>query len=141
MTEIVPKRRRWLWLIVATAFALIGGSIVWRLRPLNATERRLLGSWSPTHTAQGPFTFCEDRTFYWSHPNGFVASRGTWSCSENSLELAFDHDGGLSVKQLLFRLYRRVAGHDRQPLRFDDAGIVLRDIPYARVATPPDPDR
>lgn len=142
MTENVKKRRRWPWLILAATLILVCGPTVWRLRPLNATERRLVGSWSPEHDSRlGVFTFRADRAFCWTHPNGFVAAKGSWSASARSLVIDYEPDG-LSIKQLLFRLYRRLAGHDRQPLRFaEDGDLILHGIPFDRVATPLGLDR
>ena len=45
MPESIRTRRRWPWVVLATAILLIGGRVAWRFRPLNATERALVGRW------------------------------------------------------------------------------------------------
>jgi len=41
----MKSRRRWPWAILAVVLLLVGGPIAWRLRPLNAAERTLIGFW------------------------------------------------------------------------------------------------
>lgn len=45
MSEAVKKCQRWPWLALATVLLLVGGPLAWQFRPLNETERALIGKW------------------------------------------------------------------------------------------------
>lgn len=57
------KRRRWPWLLLAASLLLTGGSIAWRFRPLNSTERQLVGTWIHADGRETRLQFSETRQF------------------------------------------------------------------------------
>lgn len=81
MPESIRTRRRWPWVVLATAILLIGGRVAWRFRPLNATERALVGRWANTEAGPG-FECGADRRFF---PTS--AEAGEWSAREGVLSI------------------------------------------------------
>ena len=142
MTETVKKRRRWPWVILAAVLLLVGGPIAWRLRPLNATERRLVGTWTPEDPAMTPellpFTLKPDRTLFYSALGGTLTFPGRWDATSETIEIQMDPDPDRSdpIIPRLLRLYRQLSGQHRRPLLFDnDDTIELEGIPFKRVPT------
>lgn len=64
MIEAKKKQRRWPWLVLGVVGILVGGQIAWLLRPLNATESRLVGYWIHAQTGSNfNYRFHSDRRF------------------------------------------------------------------------------
>ncbi len=106
--ETVRKRRRWLWVILGSLVLLIGGSIAWQLRPLNATERALVGRWS---------FVSHDESFEFRSDRYFVAGGGTevrsWNASENTIAVqwpvSFAQLGGGKWTDRLATYFKRLS--------------------------------
>lgn len=114
MSEPPKKRRRWPWVILASVLLLIGAPIAWRLRPLNTTERTLLGRWKSLDGLSA-FQLSPDRRFSWESvdqrfvhelsathrtqpllfhmvDSRFLTMEGDWSASRSSLSFRDDVD-------------------------------------------------
>lgn len=115
MTETVKKRRRrWPWVVLAAVLLLALGPKAWQLRPLNATERQLVGKWGhdPDHVV---WDFHADR-----HAIG-LGFRGTWSASSDVVTLR-RYQFDIQAEDLLHRLtifYRRLRYPVRNRLTFE----------------------
>ncbi len=49
LVSVPAKRRRWwLWGVLVAGALVVAAPVAWRYRPLNRTERQLLGTWSVT---------------------------------------------------------------------------------------------
>ena len=97
MFAIRHRFRWWQWLVAAVV--LLGGvRVAWHFRPLNAMERRLIGTWDiRNHQWDGFMTFTEDRRFAfrfrgrspeagWEIPDMV----GSWSVRGKSLYYTYD---------------------------------------------------
>ena len=114
MSDTPKKRRRWPWMILVGVLLLVGAPIAWRFRPLNATERTLVGHWKGADSVT-TFELSANRRFHWesvdkpfvdgvsathrSQPLLFhmVDSRlltmeGDWSATRSSLSFQDDVD-------------------------------------------------
>lgn len=114
MSEIVKKRRRWPWAVLAAVLFLVVGPIAWQFRPLNATERQLVGRWGhdPDHVI---WHFHADR-----HATG-LGFRGTWSASPDTVTLRrypFDTQRE-ELKNRLIMCFRRLRYPVRNGLEFE----------------------
>lgn len=103
------KRRRWPWLLLAASLLLTGGSIEWRFRPLNSTERQLVGTWIHADGRDTRLQFSEtrqfdgtairvltdplNRTVYIFEPVEGVR----WTASENRIQLRLAGDAGAGL--------------------------------------------
>lgn len=96
MSEIAARRRRWPWGVISVIVLVVGVPLAWKFRPLNATERKLLGTWESS--PKNRLSFHADRRFYLSGatPGDPVSEEaksfipplefgGTWTASGNSL--------------------------------------------------------
>lgn len=125
MPEIPIRRRRWpLWLL-AVVLLLIAGPIAWRWRPLNATERALLGTWriAQPNVSGAAFssldtTYTADRRWVIRNPAhrplpGRPAPAplsGTWSAVDGRLSYGTDSRTPLSWRTPLAYLRRSILG-------------------------------
>lgn len=88
MSEIM-KRRRWKWYVLA-AVVLVGLSpFLWRLRPLTADERSLIGTWREVRSGVY-IQFTADRRFS-GYSGASIEQSGTWRLSPGHLTMI--HDG------------------------------------------------
>lgn len=110
MTETVRKRLRWPWMALAVVLLLVGGPIAWRFRPLNKSERRLLGTFEVSFRdgvlgLQTPGFVLEEVTFYSNrqyvrrildvgHP---VVQRGSWEAGQDTITLKPISPTGIGV--------------------------------------------
>jgi len=100
MSESVKKRRRWPWAILVAVLLLFSGPVAWSFRPLNATERALIGTWrlnayngtSSSHRR----CFRADRTFEEIVcSNGQTSTTtGSWTASPESIRVFNLRNGG-----------------------------------------------
>ena len=89
---MVWLRRRWVAVTLFTGMAVFAGFVAWTFRPLNATERRLVGAWRvqtslwsmpPTRV-----TLAADRRYLVQEtPGQPPVCIGTWSGAENRFVL------------------------------------------------------
>lgn len=89
MHELVPKRRRWWWLVLVAGLLLLGAPLARRFRPLNGTERALVGRWKGDY---GEMTLSPDRRFEFGDPafgEGPDAT-GTWTATDDQLFIYLD---------------------------------------------------
>jgi len=114
MSATAKRRRRWPWIVLAAVLLVVGGPIAWRFRPLNATERALVGRWKCVDDVS-VFELSADRRFHWKSVdsdfiNGLSAThraepllfhlvdsrlltmQGHWSATKSSLSFRDDID-------------------------------------------------
>jgi len=90
LSETVKRRRRWPWWLLVTVLLLGSGWIAWRFRPLNATERTLVGRWESIDDGS-LYEFAASRRFQTTNPDSRVATmQGLWSATDSSLSFR-DH--------------------------------------------------
>lgn len=128
-------RRRRQWLVAAMAMAVVALPALWQYRPLNSTERSLVGIWSLGNDVQ--MTFTEQRRFVepmfvtfssesgdHRYPLPGLDSEGRWSASGGELTMQYELDPpvGPWPKRAIESALRwiRPARKVVQPLRFDD---------------------
>lgn len=140
MAEIAKGRRRWPWWILAVVVLLLfGGPFAWRFRPLNAAERRMLGTWVDAEFPDTRFTFRPDRTSTRPGCDPAPDVLGIWMCSQDRLFQQDDYEAPQTPMAILKRWVRvdrwgRGASTDWQTLRFeDDSHIWIDDVPFVRV--------
>ena len=61
MSETVTRRRRWPWVVLAVVVLLVAGPLAWKYRPLNATERKLVGVWAVASKPEQKIRFSPSR--------------------------------------------------------------------------------
>lgn len=154
MSEIVPRRRRWPYVVVLLILVVGGFPFAWRYRPLNSTERRLVGGWSSPAPDEPPqmgykpskmlHFFKADRTYVSLLESRLMeppdsakvirerAGMGTWYCSGSTLtllpEFPDETDWSTPVDRL-FELVLRERPKEELPLKFDDSGdVLLEDV-------------
>lgn len=141
MAETSINRRRWLWLILSAVLILIGGPIVWRLRPLNALEKRLVGEWQYYrglyNSPSVAFTLHADRTIRRGE------STGHWHASDGKLFLSFSIGSALRTQpgsfwQRLDLAWQGFWSVRPEPVIFDDHGRV--PLSYGTFTVFPDGD-
>ncbi len=121
MTEIVKKRRRWPWAVLAVVVLFIGAPIAWQFRPLNSTERALVGRWQHPLGVDAIYQFGSNRrctlTFPSSPPN--FAVHGSWSASDSQLQIAVNHitSPGFGDEPWMSRLLSTVFPQPARPLQ------------------------
>lgn len=134
MSKTPGKRSHWPWWILLATIAVMAAPVAWRYRPLNATERLLVGTWLDKDDVRT--TFSEQRRFVeplciaissgsGDHriPMDGFTSEGAWSASGGQLTMQsdpYEPDGPLHSRVAEYVL--RWIGRDNkvvQPLRFD----------------------
>jgi len=121
----MKSRRRWPWAILAVVLLLVGGPIAWRFRPLNETERRLVGTWRSKYEAE--YTFRLDHSFETAY-----GIRGRWSVSGSMLQLRTVPDFPTSLVST--RLYwdsilTPTSWTQEHPIAFDGDFLVIPEAP------------
>lgn len=115
MNEIA-KRRRWPWVVLAALLIVGGGPIAWRLRPLNAEERSVIGIWRcrvPHAPSTFTITFTDDRRYLLVRGNFQDTEEGNWFLSGDRLTCSAKIPGPLfhrfdwSVGDILHGVSRR----------------------------------
>lgn len=103
MMETVKRRRRWPWLILTVVLIAIGGPLAWRYRPLNAEEKRLVGTWSSLPPYEGAairtYHFADSRRYTEGYVFGPVV--GEWSMSRGVLTFRPDRSEPLSLSDAI----------------------------------------
>lgn len=130
MTERSKRRRRWPWIGLAVVLLCVSGSLAWRYRPLNRTERALLGKWRPdefsrTANPADRITLTADRRFVWRMDDSGTAIRvpftyGCWSASNQGLFFKLDSPKPSSVADRIRNVVTRVFDQGAT-IRFDVA--------------------
>lgn len=121
MTETVKRRRRWPWGVFATILLLIVGAVGWAFRPLNATEKALIGRWRMTDAAvDGAAESRPDRR---CQLRGFPA--GTWRTSGTRLFIRFP----LPLNDLAGRPWSQRVGRYLEALLSEASSEVTWDGP------------
>lgn len=93
MSGTRKKRRRWPWILLAAVVLFAGPPLAWRYRPLNATERGLVGTWITPQTDE-IYVFTPDRRFRYSlgvRPRSTILE-GSWQGGGGHLQLRSDLD-------------------------------------------------
>jgi hypothetical protein len=151
MSETVNRRRRrWPWVILTVILLLVGGSVAWNLRPLNANERAMVGLWKngPSYRV---FTANRRYVVYEPAPGGSVRkiASGSWYVENDRLGCCMDmrtagrwSDIRWSLLLLIKPVKRteigklRIDGRDNFVLEMDDMRPPSR-APFARVTQLP----
>lgn len=108
MSDIVKRRHRWPWAILAVLLLLAGGPIAWRFRPLNAAETALVGEWRPElGVDRHEFLFTSDRRFTHRLQDKVVFS-GWWEA--NGEELSIWNEGPPTWRTVPATLIRILQG-------------------------------
>jgi len=90
MSDTVKKPRRWPWIVLAAVLLLICGPIAWRTRPLNATERRLVGHWR-CKDRDLMLSLAANRRFQMAEiPVNALPLEGRWTATASSLIIVPD---------------------------------------------------
>lgn len=97
MTETVQRRRRWPWMLLAALVLSIGGPVVWRLRPLNAEERAVVGVWTAGRDPvrgidRHELTLSPYRSFlrrYFNNDGSVSDETGSWHIDGRALVISF----------------------------------------------------
>lgn len=123
MAGIARSRRRRLWLAVAVLLPVVG-AMAWQYRPLNVTERLLVGLWkAPTEDLDEPFPvpaprrhleairFTADRRY--RHRGDFLLplETGAWRVTGSSLYLDPDPAGPWSYDRLVVATKKLLGRH------------------------------
>lgn len=109
MSDIVKKRRRWPWVILAVLLLLVGAPIAWRLRPLNETERSVIGTWRCEHDYAIDYeTFTSDRRLTIRTDNFATGDSetvtGTWYAANGVLYTSIDRFGPWTPSSILSQI-------------------------------------
>lgn len=99
MTEIVKRRRRWPWVVLAAMLIVCGGPVAWRFRPLSAEERSVIGIWRcrvPRAPSTFTITFTDDRRYLLLRGNHQSEEEGQWSISGDRLTCSAEIPGLLA---------------------------------------------
>jgi len=148
MTETGRRRRRWPWVVLAVVLLLVGGPIAWRFRPLNATERKLVGIWASASSPVQKMRFTAARGFGNNLqntasldsgkecPSSHFTDFGTWTAdsTEVTLDVQPIQPGPLDERVLIW--FMRAFGFARAkiPITFEDADhLSFDDEPFVRV--------
>lgn len=125
MAEVANKRRRWPWAVLAVVISVFVSVAGWRYRPLNPTERQLVGTWHEVGSPESRFRYFPNRRFclYSVYGKGEfdVGALGSWSCSDSSLIYRTDRGLFWNWSSPLYSL-RNLFLSDTLDLRFDDRG-------------------
>lgn len=92
MSEVSPRQRQGLILLLSVGIVAGSSVLAWHYRPLSPTERQLLGHWCDegVFDVEG-FTFTEDRRFVREEIAArWIAGEGSWSASGGKLQLVYD---------------------------------------------------
>ncbi len=139
MSGTPMKRRRWPWIMLAAVVLFASPPLAWQYRPLNATERRLVGTWITPQTDE-IYVFTSDRRFRYSlgvRPRSTILE-GSWRCSGDRIDLHSDlghlvdsHDPGITnwFRRIYQSLVARPAG---VPIRFEASTVDFGQGPYLR---------
>lgn len=165
MPEPTTSNRRWRsaakWLAVIVV-VLIAGAVAWSQRPLNRTERRLVGGWTQVRS-KGPYDNLDEDILWFRGNRRFEVTRpqerrlptgahvttqvlvqeGAWGASSTLLFKTFDMTGVSRWKMywqkpLLF--YYRLLGRNRSnyPIQFDGPDRVwVNEVEFERVRSEP----
>lgn len=110
MSQNRTKRRRWPWLVLCLVLLPSAGLVAWKLRPLTADERAMVGTWRAPGIEAGRLSPVFPETTYradrrWEFrvrsqtaqrtPPTFV-STGTWSAARGRLVMTYDSTVPLS---------------------------------------------
>ncbi len=130
MTGRSKKRRLGAWIGLAVVLLCAIAPLVWRYRPLNQTERALLGTWKPdefsrTANPADRITLTADRRFVWRMDDSGTAIRvpftyGCWSASNEGLFFKLDSPKPTSVADRIRNVVTRVFDQGAT-IRFDVA--------------------
>lgn len=131
MTETGKRRRRWSWMVLAAVLILISGAIAWRLRPLNAAERSLVGLWVPATWSDdlGPaLEFRSDRRFT-AKPRiqGYIPFSGSWNASASDITMRRDFS---AVGTRSLSLYAKIQLHIQRSLFPGSSALQFEDLDH-----------
>jgi hypothetical protein len=121
------KLRRRHFVLLAVAL-LIGAPIAWRYRPLNETERKLVGTWS---FLTSELTFNDDRTFDENFGEAnFSLVDGTWSATSDQIKFRTKNLdlGGTGFRSMIANLSAGLgflSTHESTPIEFDGPDCLI----------------
>jgi len=99
MSESKRPRRWWPYVVLVMGLGLLGAPLAWKCRPLNETERQLVGSWAGLTDRSDVMRFRSDRRFDMTamletaKPDGTtdvlhaLVDGGTWTASSCEIHL------------------------------------------------------
>lgn len=152
MSETVTRRRRWPWVVLAVLLLLVAGPLAWKYRPLNATERKLVGAWAPVSEPNNRVRFMATHRVGRNSRSRVLLPTGgveddirhfeefaSWTANSNELRLTLDTEftGSVSLPfRIQFMCYRLLGlTAETTPISFEDENrlVVGRQV-YVRVA-------
>ena len=129
MADDLKKRRLWPYIAVALLLLFVGGPLAWLFRPLNATERKLVGTWLFVSDGTQRMQFRADRRLAYSNGQDPVEDIATWTAAEDGLRLRiFADDVRIAKLGWYARLMASLERFRPRPpsaLRFHDADRAL----------------
>ena len=113
MNSVARRDRRWRWWLLALALLITAGPMIGRWRPLTATERALVGTWSNS-TPGAKLQFSLDRRvdgqFYLKadrlgEPFALFVNGGTWCVVGDSMRIHRPRSVLSDIRQSGFRSF------------------------------------
>ncbi|MCA9080547.1 MAG: hypothetical protein KDA58_08305 [Planctomycetaceae bacterium] len=111
--EVIPPGSGWKWLrwSLVAFLCIVAAMVAYRYRPLNATERQLVGQWKPEQGEPGEEArvwFGPGRDVTWSDVAYTGKVHGDWHVSGDQLVLRVRFDSGRVVRwqETLIRLMK-----------------------------------
>ncbi len=124
MSGTIPKRRRWPWIILAAVLLFVGGPVAWQYRPLNATEKALVGVWRGGWPTITELTFSPDRRYrrlIVRNQDRWPLSGGAWHAADQQISMKQTFQERPDPPAFLARLERYFRRPKRSRIEFLDA--------------------
>lgn len=113
MSDGLPKRRRWLILLLVIGVLVVSAPLAWRYRPMSEMERRLLGTWrAGGDPERGRITLTRGRRI--SLIVDETTFSGSWHASDQKLYLSYDQPFPRTWNEVPGYLKQRIS-REREP--------------------------
>jgi hypothetical protein len=133
-----PPRRRFKrrYVVGLALLLLIAAPFVWRFRPLNDVESRLIGDWR-LGGAERTIRLTRGRRGY-PFENGKVEDKFRWSCRADGYRIAYDGEWRSRLENLANRVFTGISIVDEPiPVTFLDVDTIeVEGDTFHRIPTP-----